>query len=59
MAHGSTSPVWDSVNTYRLRKDLLQEYLKSQFPKHKDFKINVSAIGRPGLSCSVLSLWGD
>ncbi|KAK3345901.1 hypothetical protein B0T25DRAFT_461778 [Lasiosphaeria hispida] len=45
MVQGS-SPVRDSISTYRLRKDLLQDYLKSEFPKHKDFKISLSEDGK-------------
>ncbi|KAK0714742.1 hypothetical protein B0H67DRAFT_578970 [Lasiosphaeris hirsuta] len=38
--------VQGSISTYRLRKDLLEKYLKSEFPKHADFKIDLSKDGR-------------
>jgi len=42
----SSSWVWEYVSTYRLRKDLLLDYLRNLFPKHQDFKLSLSDDGR-------------
>lgn len=33
-----------SISTYRLRSDLLEAYLQSQFPGHGDFNVQVGAL---------------
>jgi len=42
-------PIRNSISTYRLRKDRLEEYLKLQFPQERKdfFNVHVSALGRP------------
>jgi hypothetical protein len=32
------------ISTYRLRSDLLKEYLQSEFPNFKDFNVQVGAL---------------
>jgi len=34
--------VGQTISTYRLREEKLEEYLRKQFPTHDDFKIKVS-----------------
>ncbi|KAH6857127.1 hypothetical protein B0I37DRAFT_412993 [Chaetomium sp. MPI-CAGE-AT-0009] len=35
-----------SVSTYRLRSDLLEEYLRTQFPGYRYFNIQLSVDGK-------------
>jgi hypothetical protein len=36
--------VQGKISTYRLRSDLLEEYLQSQFPSYKNFNVQVGAL---------------